>query len=76
MGTTVAYFRPIKGSSSSITTKTTTKTTSNNRGKEQVKSERTDKGAEAFLFFNRIGEGFYSAMIAQAGSFLPGRVIS
>ena len=33
----------------------------------KFKSERTDKGAEAFLFFNRIGEGFYSVMIALAG---------
>jgi hypothetical protein len=32
----------------------------------KFKSERTDKGAEAFLFFNRIGEGFYSVMIALA----------
>lgn len=33
----------------------------------RFQSERTDKGAEAFLFFNRIGEGFYSVMIALAG---------
>lgn len=33
----------------------------------RFQSERTDKGARAFLFFNRIGEGFYSVMIALAG---------
>ena len=33
----------------------------------RFQSERTDKGAKAFLFFNRIGEGFYSVMIALAG---------
>ena len=33
----------------------------------RFQSERTNKGAEAFLFFNRIGEGFYSVMIALAG---------
>ena len=33
----------------------------------RFQSERTDKGAEAFLFFNRIGEGFYSVVIALAG---------
>ena len=32
----------------------------------KFKSGRTDRGAEAFLFFNRIGEGFYSVMIALA----------
>ena len=33
----------------------------------KFQSEKTDKGAKAFLFFNRIGEGFYSVMIALAG---------
>ena len=33
----------------------------------KFKSGRTDRGAEAFLFFNQIGEGFYSVMIALAG---------
>ena len=33
----------------------------------RFQSEKTDRGAEAFLFFNRIGEGFYSVMIALAG---------
>ena len=33
----------------------------------RFQSERTDKGARAFLFFNRIGEGFYSVMITLAG---------
>ena len=38
----------------------------------RFQSERTDRGAEAFLFFNRIGEGFYSVMIALARFFSAG----